>query len=155
MSDVKHRLGMTLANAGVPVDTITLTGTPPSGADVTYMPGATPDQIATGAAVLAAFDWSDAAQAAFDAAVDRVRANLLLDAREAAYTLLRGVVSVTVDEVNALRQWVTSFKAAVAASSSLADLKTRVAALANTPDRTLAQARTAIKNAIDNGTVDS
>lgn len=46
---------------------------------------------------------------------------------------------VTMDEINILRQWDQSFKAAVAASTSLADLKTRVAALPAMPDRTATQ----------------
>lgn len=68
--------------------------------------------------------------------------------------VLRAEAAVLVDEINSLRRWVTSFKAEVAAASSLADLKTRVASLPNLPDRTLAQAKTAIINKIDGGTVD-
>jgi hypothetical protein len=64
---------------------------------------------------------------------------------------LRAAGAVQVDEINLLRQWITSFKAAVAAATSLADLKTRVAALANMPDRTLSQYKTAVLNHIDGG----
>jgi len=78
-----------------------------------------------------------------------------LDERNALGILHRAVASVLVDEINALRDWLTAFKVAMAAATSLANLQTRVAALANTPDRTLAQARTAIKAAITGGTVDS
>ena len=67
---------------------------------------------------------------------------------------LRALVKVLLDENNNLRQWITSFKAEVEASSNLADFKTRVAALPNTPDRTLAQAKTAIQNKIDDKSVD-
>lgn len=86
----------------------------------------------------------------------RDRAKALLDAvasEQAA--LLRAVVLVTLDEINALRQWVTSFKAAVAASTSLVNLQTRVAALSSTPDRTPTQARAAIKSHLDAGDADS
>lgn len=71
------------------------------------------------------------------------------------YKLLRAVMLVLLDEVNALRGWLASFKAAVAASTSLADLKTRVAALPNTPDRTATQARNAVLARIDDGSADS
>lgn len=68
--------------------------------------------------------------------------------------LARAIVSILLDEMNVLRQWLASFKTEVAAAASLADLKTRVATLPATPDRTLAQAKTAIANKIDGGTVD-
>lgn len=67
---------------------------------------------------------------------------------------LRSVLLVAVDEINNLRQWLTSFKAAVAAATTLADLKTRVAALPNTPDRTPAQAKAAILNKMGSGDAD-
>ena len=68
--------------------------------------------------------------------------------------LTRAVVLITMDEINNLRQWVMSFKAAVAAATTLADLKTRVAALSDTPDRTTAQLKTAVENKINAGTAD-
>jgi len=69
--------------------------------------------------------------------------------------LFRAEGAVLVDEINALRQWITSFKAAVAAATTFANLQTRVAALASVPDRTLSQARTAIQTKITSGSVDS
>jgi len=56
----------------------------------------------------------------------------------------KAVALVMLDEINIIRQWDTSFKAAVAASTSLADLKTRVAALPAMPDRTPAQLKSAV-----------
>jgi hypothetical protein len=64
----------------------------------------------------------------------------------ASARLARAIIVGTVTELNDLRAWITSFKAAVAAASSLANLQTRVAALANTPQRTKAQVITFIKN---------
>jgi len=61
---------------------------------------------------------------------------------------LRALAKLTIDEINDLRQWIAAFKVQVAAASTLADLKTRVATLPATPDRTLAQAKTAYKNLI-------
>jgi hypothetical protein len=66
----------------------------------------------------------------------------------------RAIVLVAIDEINLLRQWITSFKAAVALAASLADLKTRVAALDNLPDRTAAQAKNAVVAKIDAGAAD-
>ncbi len=59
-------------------------------------------------------------------------------------TRQRAIVAVMVEEVNHLRGWIEAFKAAVAEATSLADLKTRTAALAAMPDRTGAQAKAAI-----------
>ena len=153
MPTSKQRIVVTLASAGVPVDTVTITGA--ASADVTYQTWATQTQRDQGAALLAAFDWSDAAEQAYQVALSRPLAVSRLNLTDAQFMLLRGVVSVLVDEVNALRDWVTSFKAATAAATSLANLQTRVAALPAMPDRTLAQARTAIVNAINAGTVDN
>jgi hypothetical protein len=62
---------------------------------------------------------------------------------------LRGLALATMDEVNLLRQWIVAFKSEVAAASSLADLKARVAALPDLPDRTAAQIKPAIRARID------
>ena len=165
MPTSKQRLVMTLASAGVPANGVTVTG--PTSATIVYytaddkdpqgnpMGPPTQSQMDAGAAVLAAFDWSDAAEQAYQAALSRPLAVSQLGLTNAQFMLLRGVVSVLVDEVNALRDWITSFKTATAAATSLANLQTRVAGLAAMPDRTLSQARTAIANAINAGTVDS
>lgn len=102
-----------------------------------------------------AFDDSDAAQLVRDNLAARVSASSLLDINKSAtLKLLRAEAGLTIDELNALRQWVMSFKAAVAAATTLADLKARVATLADLPDRTQAQAITAIKAKINAGSVD-
>ena len=85
----------------------------------------------------------------------RTNAGNQLNDRDKLGLLHRAVASVLVDEINALRDWITSFKAATAAATTLADFKTRVAALADLPDRTLTQARTAISGKINGGTVDN
>lgn len=68
--------------------------------------------------------------------------------------LLRALADILKDEINIVRGWTVSSKAEVAASSSLADLKTRVATLSTLNDRTLAQLKTAIQNRIDSGGLD-
>lgn len=66
----------------------------------------------------------------------------------------RAIVAILLDEINDLRAWVTSFKAATAAATNLADFKTRVAGLANTPARTMTQAKTKFGNMVDSGKQD-
>lgn len=102
-----------------------------------------------------AFDWSAAAHAAWVNSGARTTAQAAIDTDASSLLkIARAEAAVLVDEINTLRQWIESFKAATAAATSLADLKTRVAALASMPDRTLAQAKTAIKAKIQAGTVD-
>jgi len=67
---------------------------------------------------------------------------------------LRAAALVTMDELNLLRQWITAFKAAVSLAATLADLKTRVAALDSMPDRSASQIKGAIQNKINAGTAD-
>jgi len=125
----------------------------------------------TGAVLTA---WNTAAlgaqpsQATLDAVtqaqVDAALTALLRTQAKALYDLLtthtgeakvvRALVAVLLDEINTLRGWLASFKTEVAAAASLADLKTRVATLPPTPDRTPAQAKTAITQKIDGGSVD-
>jgi hypothetical protein len=98
---VRERLIYTLASAGVPVDKVIGEG---PGCTVTYLPGSTQQQQDAGAAILAAFDWSAAAQAAWLTARQRERAGILLGLADAEYKLLRAVAGVLVDEINTLRQ---------------------------------------------------
>jgi len=106
-------------------------------------------------ATIDAFDWSAAAHAAWQNLQDRTTAKTKVNTDvDYEAKALRALVAVLLDEVNALRQWLASFKVEVAAATNLADLKTRVATLPATPDRTLAQAKTAILNKVDGGTVD-
>lgn len=60
---------------------------------------------------------------------------------------LRALLRSAVDELNALRQWTIDLKSAVAAASSLAELKTAVAALSTLNPRTRAQVIQAVKDA--------
>lgn len=67
---------------------------------------------------------------------------------------LRGIAKVVVDEINVLRQWLASFKTETAAATNLSNFQSRVAGLPATPDRTLAQAKTAYKNLISGSSLD-
>jgi len=105
--------------------------------------------------IIDAFDDSDAAQLAFDNIEARARASDDIDNNKAGlYKSLRAEAKLIVNEINILRQWIVAFKVEVAAATSLADLKTRVATLPNLPDRTFEQAKTAMKNEVTAGTVD-
>ncbi len=101
-------------------------------------------------------------QAAVDAAIT---AQALSDERSGALAdfastddegaILRAMGAVLMDEVNTIREWFVSFQAATAAATSLANLQTRIAALPNMPDRTMAQFKTAITTKINSGSVDA
>lgn len=84
----------------------------------------------------------------------RGRAKLQFDSENRELMALKAVVFETVSEINILRDWLVAFKAEVALASNLADLKTRVASLSNTPPRTQAQVITALKNRITAGETD-
>lgn len=83
-----------------------------------------------------------------------VQAILGVDAFDSVSLTQRGFALVSLDEINNLRQWIESFKTAVAASTSLGNLQTRVAALSAMPDRTKAQIIPAAKNKISSGGAD-
>jgi hypothetical protein len=105
--------------------------------------------------VIAAFDDSDAAHLDFANNKARNEANNDIDNNKAGlYKSLRAEAKLIVNEINILRQWIVGFKVEVAAATSLADLKTRVATLPNLPDRTFEQAKTAMKNEVMAGSVD-
>lgn len=103
-------------------------------------------------AIINAFDGSQAAQDAWQAGQDRNAAIVFMAALASNPRAFRAVIGLSIDEVNTLREWITSFKSAVAAATSLANLQTRVAALPDVPDRTLAQAKTAFVNKINGDT---
>ena len=68
--------------------------------------------------------------------------------------VLRGVLLAAVEEVNLMRQRDAAWKTAVANATSLANLKVLIAALPDLPDRTAAQAKTAVVNKINSGDAD-
>ncbi|SRR6266545_6597808 len=115
-----------------------------------------PSNLQTAAqSIIDAFDDSDAAQLSFENTQARAEAGNAIDNnKDEEHKLIRAIAAVIIDELNVLREWDVSFKVEVAAATSLADLKTRVATLPDLSDRTLAQAVTAIKNKINAGTVD-
>lgn len=114
--------------------------------------GNAPTQAAIDA--VASADLSEGAVAARAQVRLRALASAAFAAIEEGAARDRGIVLVAVDEINLLRQWLTTFKAEVAAATSLADLKTRVAGLPNLPDRTPVQAKNAVTSKINAGGAD-
>lgn len=112
------------------------------------------------AARQAAYDaWESTTYAAAKAARERdalrtAAKDYLLNDPSPTMKAHRAGTLLTVDEVNALRQWMMAFKAAVAASTSLANMQTRVAALADLPDRTPIQALNAEAAKVTAGSAD-
>ncbi len=87
--------------------------------------------------------------AAYDTA-QKTGAKDAVDSDYAGGRVTRAQAQLIIDELNIVRKWITDFKVEVAAAASLADLKTRVAAIQPLlPPRTLQQAINAIKGAID------
>ena len=61
-----------------------------------------------------------------------------------AERIVKGLGLTILDEINLLRQWTTDYKAVVAAATTLADLKTRVASMPALTQRTVAQLKDAV-----------
>ena len=97
-------------------------------------------------------DARDAAIAAAELAAAKSGAEVSIDGLP-GYEL-RALAMLTIDEINLLRQWLTSFKAEAAAATNLSNFQNRIASLPSMPDRTLAQAKTAYKNLISGATLD-
>ncbi len=149
-TELTNRLTVDLLNQGIDC-TISGMVSPYNPATVVVAPG---NLQSTAQPFINVFDGSQAAHDAWAARVTDYQARTLVymfgpdpDAR--AY---RTVVAIAIDEINILREWIVAFKAATAAASSLANLQTRVAALPDLPDRTLAQAKSAFIAKVNSGT---
>lgn len=73
---VKQRLVITLASAGVPVDRVNVNEALQTAEIESYIGNPSQAQIDAGAAILAAFDWSSAAQRAWEDSLQPARADL-------------------------------------------------------------------------------
>ncbi len=85
----------------------------------------------------------------------RELAALLLGLADPVAQDVRAAALLMMDELNAVRQWITDFKAAVAAATTLADLKTRVAALVNLPQRNALQIKPALATRVNTPDADA
>ncbi len=148
--ELTDRLYGSLQNAAISVDGISGMVSPYNPATVVVYPS---NLQAAAQATINAFDGSQAAQDAWNAIPSaQKQAVLLINLLDANARAYRAVAALAIDEINALREWIVSFQAAVAAATSLANLQTRVAALPNLPDRTLSQAKSAFINKVNSGT---
>lgn len=96
----------------------------------------------------------DAAQNASFVSQVRIAAKDIIDAFNSISLQQRAFADIVKEEINILRQRDRDRSTDVAAAISLADLKARWALRSSLTDRTLSQLKTAIKNRIDDGTVD-
>lgn len=117
---------------------------------VDYRPEATPPQVAQAEAIVAAFDWSDAADATF--AAQQVKAvatagidNGVLISGDRTERLVRALMEIILDEFNLHAAKHNALLNAIDAATTLANLKTAVLAIPDYPTRTAAQLVTAIK----------
>lgn len=145
------RLFSDLQNAALAIDGISGVVSPWNPATVVIYPS---NLQASAQPIINAFDGSQAAQDLWDATVgeSQKQAVTFINKTDSNAKALRAIAAVLVDEINSVREWITSFKAQVALASSLADLKTRVAGLPDMPDRTLAQAKNAYITKVNNNT---
>lgn len=139
----RNSLAASILGAGLPLDGISATNA------LQFPASATAQQRTDGQAIADAWDWTDAAQLLREAQTYRDAAKALFDELKDVGRSLKAIAGLTVDEINVIRQWLTSFKAGTAGAATLAAFKTMVAALPDMPDRTDAQARTAFRNLVD------
>ncbi len=147
---LSDRLESSFQNAGLNLDGFSGVVSPWNPATVSVFPS---NLQTTAQPVINAFDGSQAAQDAWNALPqDQKSAVRLINTLTPDARAYRAIAALAIDEINTLREWIVAFKAATAAASSLANLQTRVAALPDLPDRTLAQAKTAFINKVNSGT---
>jgi hypothetical protein len=87
-----------------------------------------------------------AARAAIDAAELAAQRESVTAQLDQSEDVLRAFMLATLDELNAHAAKTNAILAAINGASSLATLKTAVAAIADYPTRTVAQLRTAVRN---------
>ena len=122
----------------------------PVGVRIDFDPAATGAQQTAAQAVLAVFDWSDAAQLTVNAQQAKAQATTGIDtgalqAGDKQERLMVAVVELILDEFNLHALKINAILDAVDGAVTLAALKTAVALIADYPQRTKAQLITAIK----------
>lgn len=84
--------------------------------------------------------------AAIDAAELAVRRDRLADEMTAADTYARNFALIVLDEFNGVSSTLNSILTQISAATNLADLKSRIQAIAPRPIRTVAQLKAALRN---------
>ena len=105
--------------------------------------------------IIDAFDDRDAAQLAFENLLNRADAIAGIRAKKGVqFKLFRATVGIILDEFNLHAAKINAILTAIDNASTLAQVKTNIAAIADYPARTQAQLITAVENKINGGTVD-
>lgn len=145
------RLDAIIRAANIPIDGVSGTQ---GNSRVDFQSSATDAQKTQAQSLVAAFDWSSAADATADAkaaktlAIDAINNGANQNA-DGSRRLFLAVVQMVQDEFNNHTTWNTALTTAIAQATSLANLQTRVAAITAIPQRTEAQLKTAIANKIN------
>jgi hypothetical protein len=145
------RLSEAITNAGIPLERVEGTINSPI---LIFQAVATQQQRTQAATIVSNFDFSKEAHLLWLLEKEKIVAAEVINQSDINAKVLRAVVVTLIDEINTLRGWLTSLKAQIAASSSLTDLRNRVNTLPAVPNRTLAQARTAITAKVLSGEAD-
>jgi predicted DNA-binding transcriptional regulator YafY len=147
------RLSNTIKAAGIPIDGASGDS---AAVRIDFKPEATAPQRAQAEAIVAAFDWSDAAHQVWLAQQEKASASEALDrgvlqSASQAERIVIALAQMILDEFNTHSAQTSAMLAAIAAATSLADLKTRMALVSNIPQRTQQQLVNAIKAKINGG----
>lgn len=121
---------------------------------LTFVPGTSGTAQTAAQSFVTSFDWGEVAKT--QRALVRLRAVAAnaINLSDADAKLARAIAAVLADELNLHALKINAILDAVDAATSLADLKTRIAAIPDYPQRTLAQIKTAIQNKLTSGAVD-
>jgi hypothetical protein len=138
--ELTTRLDNTIRGIPLAIDGISGVVSPYNPATVRVSPGNLQSQAQP---IIDGFDGSQNAQDEWKLAQEQSGAITFMSNFDRNSMSYRAAISVAIDEINVLRDWITAFKAAVAAATNLANLQSRIAALPDTPDRTFQQAKNA------------
>lgn len=105
--------------------------------------------------IIDAFDDSDAAQLAYENLQARTGAITAINVdKGVSFKLFRAVIGIVLDEFNLHAAKINAILTAIDNGTTLAQVKTNIAAIADHPTRTQQQLITAIENKLNSGTVD-
>lgn len=142
------RLQVALQAAGIPI--LGVRGTDQSDATIDYDPTATAQDRVNGTAILAAHDWSTGADTVYAAQQAKSAATTFYDRAQTATAevtdrVIIAFAQLVLERFNFTAQKFTDLQLAIAASTSLADFKTRAGAVGGIPQLTQQQLIDAIK----------
>ena len=122
---------------------------------ISFQPSATAPQQAAANSALAAFDWSQAAHDAWLLVQDRSALVASLTNGPQHAKLMRALMLVLLDELNLHALKINAILTAINNGTTLAQVKTNIAAITDYPTRTKANLVTALTNTINAGEADS